>query len=301
LLFFWHSVYYKRRQGRQNKKREAKMKKIFLPCEKSEAIARGFWKNPADGIFYRDFIRYVEAEKLTDKILKSYCIEYKQEAIFFEAINKASGRRNSGTCFYKNGKKDVYNKRLTRYADGIQEAIKAIKEFKNRNLNCYTIQKEGKNRFVIFAWIKDERKILKLKRQKRIAKRNILIKKLVKNLADGLPIKYRIQKNIQAGGRFNVYSNKVTISPYNIRHYRIKEGYGDICDYYKNRGQKLNPYVLNNYKICLRFIILHEIGHAYFWKKYISYKRFDIWQDNLARRELYADNFALRRIRGIKK
>lgn len=269
------------------------MKKIFIPCEKREATSRGFWKNP-DGVFFRDFIRYELKEKLTNKILKEYCRTYKQEAIFFEAINNKSGRTNTGTCFFASGKKDVYNRKIKFYVSGINEAKKRIRELKNRGIEAYTIEKlSGKLEFVIFTWRNDTRK----NRQKRILRRNNLIKKLIANLADGEKIRYRIQKNIQSGGRYNLYSNKVTISPYNIRHYRIKDGYKGAGDYYINRGSKINPYILHNYKNCLRFIILHEIGHAKFCKKYIGYKNFDIWAGKQKRHERFADAYALRQLK----
>jgi hypothetical protein len=296
--FFSGIVYtYNRKQGSgQKKKRIAKMKnKIFLPCTKKEAIARGFWKNPADGVFYRDFIRYTEADKVTPKILKSYCTEYKQEAIFYEVTNARSGRKTSGVCFYKNGKKDVFKKRLTRYADGVHEAIEAIRKFKNNGLTCYTIQKDGKNRFVIFAWIADVYKAKRQAKQKRILRRNKLLKKLIANLADGENIRYRIQKNINSGGRFNVYSNKVTINPEKIRRYRIKSGYSDVNDYYAGRGTKINPYILHNYKAFLRFVIWHEIGHAVYYKKYINFYHIEKW--TIARRERFADAYALRQLK----
>jgi hypothetical protein len=271
------------------------MKKIFVPCKKNEAIARGFWKNPADGVFYRDFIRYEIKEKLTDKILKSYCKEYMQEAIFYEAINAVTGRNNSGVCFYKNGKKDVFKKRLTRYADGVHEAIEAIRKFKNNGLTCYTIQKDGKNRFVIFAWIADVYKAKRQAKQKRILRRNNLLKHLIKSMADVLPLNVRIQKNINSGGRFNVYSNKVTINPEKIRRYRIKSGYSDAGDYYAGRGTKINPYILHNYKAFLRFVIWHEIGHAVYYKKYINFYHIEKW--TIARRERFADAYALRQLK----
>ena len=273
------------------------MKKIFVPCEKRQADARGFWIDEKSGVTYRDFIRYEFKNVLTPKILKSYCKEYRQEAIFYEAINEKSGRYNSGTCYYKNGKKDVFNRKLTYYADGIHEAITAIKKIQARGLTCYTIEKDGKNRYIIFAWIKSEYKAKIQLKKKRILKRNLLLKKLIADLADGLPIQYRIQKNINSGGRYNAYHNKVTISPENIRHYRIKNGYGNNGDYYKNRGDKLNPLLLNNYKAFLRFIILHEIGHAKFTLKYGGFKNFTKWHFDIARREKYADVYALRQLK----
>ena len=278
------------------------MKKIFVPCGKIEATARGFWRND-NGKTYRDFIRYEFKNVLTPKILKSYCKEYRQEAIFYEAINEKTGRYNSGTCYYKDGKKDVFNRKLTYYADGIHEAIQAIKKIQARGLNCYTIEKDGKNRYIVFAWIKSEYKAIRQRKQKRIQRRNELIKKLIEDLADGLPINCRIQKNINSGGRYNAYENKVTISPQNIRYTRIYHGYGNENDYYKNRGNKINPYVLHNYKTLLRFIILHEIGHAQFRKKYYEYKNFTKWHFDIARREKYADVYALRQLknRGLIK
>jgi hypothetical protein len=94
-----------------------------------------------------------------------------------------------------------------------------------------------------------------------------------------------------------VYSNKVTISPYNIRHYRIYAGYKNTGDYYINRGEKINPYILHNYKNCLRFIIWHEIGHAKFWKKYHTYRIFEAWTDGRKRHERFADAYALRQLK----
>jgi hypothetical protein len=101
----------------------------------------------------------------------------------------------------------------------------------------------------------------------------------------------------KSGGRYNAYSNKITISPENIRHVRIYSGYSNTHDYYKNRGDKINPYILRNYKTLLRFIILHEIGHAKFSQKYAGYKNFGKWHYDIARREKYADVYALRQLK----
>jgi len=139
---------------------------------------------------------------------------------------------------------------------------------------------------------------------KRILKRNKLIKDLFDNYKKiicyndaKIPCKIRISNNSHIGGRFyityNPYTNNlkgsININPYIIRKIRIKKGYG-INSYYKNRGEKIDKYILGNYKKALRFVILHEFGHLNYYNKYGRKGS----KKSLVRKELYADNFALR-------
>lgn len=277
------------------------MKKIFIPTEKRNATSRGYWKNP-DGKLYRDFLRFEIAEAVTVKRLKELCKEYRQEAIFYVSINNRTKKHNSATCFYASGKIEKFNRCIKRFCDTRQDLKDGIKSFLKRGYTCYTIEKITSG-FYLYTWIKRPDK------KKRIAKRNKLIKKLIlkcKNVSGynfDIPLKIRIAKS-QKGNfnrlymdwQYNPLYNIVTINPDTIKYNRIHAGF-TVDGYYKGRHEKINRYVLNNYKSALRFVILHEIGHAFFNCKYRNYK--GISNIPLKRKELYADNFAKRYIKKV--
>ena len=270
------------------------MKKIFLPCKKAEREAIGLWNN-SDGKTYKDFIRFEYAEKLTDKILKSYLVDYKQEAIFYESINNKTKKYNSGTCYYSKTKKDVFKIRRTRHLFGIHETIKFIKTLIKNGVSCYTIEKHGKNQFIVYTWKKESnRKIRLLKRVK-------LIKKLSNRLYDlttksDIPLNISIKNGISRTNSYSkILQNKIRITPDNIKYIRIKNGYND--GYYIGRKNKIDKYILNNYKKALRFVILHEIGHLYFYQKYYNRQKFASWHNRKNIVEKFCDCFAIRHLK----
>jgi hypothetical protein len=103
----------------------------------------------------------------------------------------------------------------------------------------------------------------------------------------------------QAQYRYNRYNEivkfRVKFSPYILRKYRIKDGYDN--DYYKNRKEKIDRYILGNFKACYRFVILHELGHIHFYQKINNIEKIN--KISLARKERYADAFALRYLKFI--
>jgi len=133
---------------------------------------------------------------------------------------------------------------------------------------------------------------------KRELKSKLLIKKLLNQLiidnninTDFIPIKLRIKRKYNAKNQsfcrhyFNAVGDTIeqviTIDLNSIKNDRIKKGY-QYPNYYNGRPEKLNPIIKNNFKNCLRFIILHEFAHA-------KYKRLD----NYYNTEFNADNFAI--------
>jgi hypothetical protein len=284
------------------------MKKIFIPTDKKNRVAVGYWQN-AEGLTFKDNLRFIELSSVTNKQLDGYKADYKQEAIFYVAINSRTGKQNRAYVYYGKNKKDIFNKRILRFCDTWTDLKKGIRDFKNRGIQNYTIEIEkgngkGKGYFRLYTWTKrnDTRK-------KRIAKRNELIKKLcrhyktITNYNYNTPLNFRIAWHY-CGGRakfyYNRYNNEIlkniiTINPYDVKNYSIKYGYKD--DYYKGRANKLNPLCKGNYKIALRFVILHEIGHSHFYCKYQQAKN----RYTTERQERFADAFALRYLKGQKK
>ena len=131
------------------------MKKIFIPATKKDYNAKGFWIDPSSGKLYKDFITYRNAEAVTVKELKNLCKEYRQEAIFFEAINNKTGKKNSATCFYASGKIEKYNAVRTFLCYGVDELKNRIRKFKLQGVTCYTIEKIKSGVYRIFTWKKD--------------------------------------------------------------------------------------------------------------------------------------------------
>jgi hypothetical protein len=280
------------------------MYKIFIPSTKKEGYQlKGYWKNPEGKIFV-DFLNFRMVEKLSIKDIKNLCKEYRQEAIFIEAVNKATGRKNKAYCIYANGKKEAFNKRISRYCHDKKELKSRIKEFK-KLYACYTIEKDvlnGITRYYIFTWTKQAA------RNKRLSRRNDLIKKLYKHCKivtqyNDLCIHDTLRFSKITNGGKNItryrksdgfiFRNTVIINPDIIKHDLIKYGFnGDT--YYKGRADKLNKYVIGNYKSALRFVILHEIGHAVLNSKSNNFNKYQ-----LERKERYADSFALRYINKV--
>src|SRR3990172_10168061 len=252
------------------------MYKIFIPTSKRQATSRGYWLSDS-GKLCKDFIRYENVNTISNKYLDSLLKDYKQEAIFYEVINKASGNYNRGVCYYNKDKKDVSNKKRQIFCDSISELKEGIRKFKRQGINCYTIDRIKQDYYILFTWIK------RPDHKKRVIYRNKLVKKLfthyVKkvNYDNIIPVKIRISKHY--GGNYNrpytswlnnnLIENHVIINPDVIRKRRIYEGY-TIDGYYKGRHLKLNPLVLHNNKRAIRFVILHELGHAYFNVKHIE-------------------------------
>lgn len=108
------------------------------------------------------------------------------------------------------------------------------------------------------------------------------------------------ERHLRVGGLARWYYNpltnriinyKIKVSPYIIRHYRIKQGY-DV-KYYKGRKEKLS-FLSGNFKLFYRFVILHELGHVHFYLKYFKGRKENSEKYIQSRREKYADSFALR-------
>lgn len=108
------------------------------------------------------------------------------------------------------------------------------------------------------------------------------------------------EKHLQNGGIARFYYDciddkmknfKIKVSPTELRQFRIKEGYSNY--YYNGRHEKLS-FVLNNFKLCYRFVLLHELGHIKFYQKYCNYKVSKYRNYTTKQKEKYADNFALR-------
>ena len=279
------------------------MYKIYLPTEKKNSNIRGYWYN-AEGKKFVDFLRTVDADKVSDKMLNDYRVQYSQEAIFVECINKRTGNYNRAIVFYSKDKKEVFNRRITRICRTVSELKNAIRRFRRSDLNCYTIIKEV-GYYRLFAWTK------KINKAKRINRRNALIKKLFDNCKkvigynESIPCKLRISKR-SATNRTNRWYNRytgevkhvITLNTRLLREGRIHTGYSG--SYYEKRGEKLNHLVIGNYKKCLRFVILHELAHAHFNNKYIAVLNRPQNDYNTVRgkirNEKYADNLALRYI-----
>lgn len=111
--------------------------------------------------------------------------------------------------------------------------------------------------------------------------------------------KCSIYNNIQNGELIGFYddtSNLIEIYlplSYNYNQNKYRD------DYYTGRGRKLNKILGNTYIKNLKFVILHELGHAYFFKKYREYNKMSDWKYNKKTKERYADNFALRYLKEV--
>ena len=131
----------------------------------------------------------------------------------------------------------------------------------------------------------------------RLKKRKDLIKKLFKNAAketvgiDNLNrVKLRIiTKNTSSNGSYCGNRNGSIVVGINLKglETRIKQGYSP--SYYPTRPLRLNRYILNNRHNALRFVIYHEVRHAY---QRIN----NINRDNQYQKEYDADSWALAHI-----
>lgn len=273
------------------------MYKIYLPTNKKSANIRGYWYNKDNKKSYKDFLTSIELPKISDKILKNYCKQYKQEAIFYEVISNRTGKLLSGVIWYNRTKKEVMKERRVYFVDTKRKLIDHIKKWKNLNTKNYTIEKKDKY-YILFHWYNIK--------NNRIRKRNKLLKKLVikiiDNLNDKINFNYEVRKTSIIKSKrhiayFDPITNKVYFNPSLIKKSLLKFGIDDC--YYKDRTKKINSYLIGNYKTCLRFTILHELGHSYFYKKYRGYKNFLKWWHTFSVCEKYADSFALRYINKI--
>ena len=143
----------------------------------------------------------------------------------------------------------------------------------------------------------------------KVLRRNKLIKKLfektmsLNNDVIKTPCKLRIQAKGRISGQAKYTYSKntllirkmsVVINPTMIKIWDIKKGYDNF--YYTGRAEKINRYIVGNYKKALRFVLLHEVGHIIFYNKYGISR---IHNTSLKRKEKYADNFAIRYINAI--
>jgi hypothetical protein len=96
---------------------------------------------------------------------------------------------------------------------------------------------------------------------------------------------------------FNYDYDKPINAP--IKHHKIILGLrgidedikdGLIADYYNNRPLKINPHIIGNKKLCLRWVLLHELNHAIIQNKLGRRYHANM---RLVDREKLADDFAL--------
>jgi hypothetical protein len=128
-------------------------------------------------------------------------------------------------------------------------------------------------------------------------KRKHLIKKLfkvvVKETIDNTNIPIKLRINARGCGRsycrtrFNtnggIYSISIVLDLRGIEK-RIKEGY--LPAYYDKRPQRLNRYIIKNRHNALRFLLYHELRHAY-------QRIYNINRDSIYQKEFDADSWAL--------
>jgi hypothetical protein len=125
---------------------------------------------------------------------------------------------------------------------------------------------------------------------KKLIKRKRLIKKFLKSIPEVKqlrnPVKLTITNNDGDYYRSNFvmhtnYSHLITLRLPTIDK-RIKKGYNS---YYPGRFERLS-FVLNNRRLAIRFIILHELGHC-------------ILQENYGNSESGADDYAINKLREL--
>lgn len=261
------------------------MYKIYLPTDKKTATARGYWKSDS-GKVCKDYLRIIEADKVSNKILTAYCQEYKQEAIFYEVIGKRTGRKLRAVIFYNKDKKDVLNRKRQWICIDKAELREAIKRFKKADIVNYTIEKRPAGGYTLFTWYKIRDTKPRIRRHKK------LIRKLIENICHkfnkypNIDVRYDVFGGI--AGKASRYRNKLFIYTRNVRE-RAIYGYSNTS-YYKGRGDKINPYIQHNVKKTLRFIILHELAHL-----------LQAEDTPHIQGEIEADAFALRYLKGQKK
>ena len=258
------------------------MYKIFIPTEKKQSIARGYWKSDS-GKICRDYLRIVELEKISNKILTTYCQEYKQEAIFYEVISNKTGRKLRAVIYYNKNKKDILNVKRQWNCIDKKELREAIKRFKIADIINYTIEKRPLGGYILFTWYKIADKKRRVRKHKKLVKK--LIEKICRKFNQYPNINVRNDYYFGCAGKANRYENKIFIYPKNVRT-RAIEGYTNTS-YYEGRGDKINSYIQHSVKKTLRFIILHELGH-------LLQPELEIIEG-----EIWADNFALQHINEV--
>lgn len=130
---------------------------------------------------------------------------------------------------------------------------------------------------------------------KNLQKRKTLIRKLFKEVAKEtigkvkVPPKLRIIDKREYSTCRTFFDGEIVIllglSGVNAR---VRSGYP--ADYYKGRPDRLNKYIIKNRHNALRFILYHELRHA--WQRLN-----DINRDNEYQREYDADSWALAHIK----
>jgi hypothetical protein len=135
---------------------------------------------------------------------------------------------------------------------------------------------------------------------KRGLKRRRLLRKLLKKLTVNNPLNKRLNFGILDKDKISQGFSCLRETPKNyilkldlqsILKDRIKNGYIDNYPYYKGRHNRLN-FVIGNFKLCLRFVILHEYGHAIYR---------DLYKSNFSntKSELFADDYAINRLKEL--
>lgn len=252
------------------------MYRIFIPTDKKQSTARGYWQSSDSGKLCRDYLRIIETDKITNKILTAYCQEYRQEAIFYEVIGKRTGRAIRAVIYYNKDKKEVLNRRW-RFCLDKNELKNYIQKFRRKDIINYTIEKRDNGGYYLFTWYNIRDKKTRQRKERELIKR--LVSNICRKFNKYPNIEVRQDNSFGVAGKASNWRNKIFLYTRNVRQ-RAKYGYSNTS-YYEGRGDKINPHIQHSVKKTLRFIILHELGHL------INPT------DNKTQGEIWADNFAL--------
>ena len=235
--------------------------------------ARGFWINEAGKVYYDyiDRLLYSNLGKFSLEFLRK---KFNQECLFYT-------QNGQGKIFYTPSKIDVLNKQIKFKVMTTKELRPLLKKLlrQYKGLTVYDCKDLGRcYRYIIEVWTNDQK----------IELRKKLIHKLVKNLTpdyirQNINIKVIDRDDISKGFSQMIYKNwqrkkyTLKIDVVSVYNDRVKNGFGN--GYYPGRQDKTS-FVLNNKRLALRFVILHEIGHI-------------IGRLNNSNTELFADDYAI--------